>query len=413
VSPTFAASQRAKGTIFYSMKAIRQVILVPAWRLLRPDQDPIAKRIPSDTRRELLKLDPFIKNLDKFFPDSGADLNEAANPYADPSANNRAELIGRHWLDSGTELAYQLGSAKQLSGMQSGDLAFTTTVKISAGASTGDVKQPDKAGGVDAPGGVGTDPFGALKISLGMDVENKATIDYASSQETDAATIKNASCFLIRHTGDTDEDGIALYFDRVFSTFMFRRIKTTLAGIPKQPGSRPPFVPNQFGGGIGPGVIAGRVLDWRGVALRGLQIMLMDKKGRAEQTSAAIDGQFFFYNLPVGRYTLTAGDRTVGVTIEHGCDLLNPLEIKLQRVRRIIDLARSPIWELEDALHIPARTLREYFGRFKNVTSHSELAGLVGADSARIQEWRRAVVFARGGRKIPTATQAKKRKRTR
>ncbi len=67
VNPTFSASQRADGTILYSMQNIEQVLIVPAWKLLRPGTDPIASAVPADARQRLLQLDPFITNLNLFF----------------------------------------------------------------------------------------------------------------------------------------------------------------------------------------------------------------------------------------------------------------------------------------------------------------------------------------------------------
>src|ERR1041385_6735089 len=227
VNPRFAASQQAKGTIFYSLKTIRQILLIPAWKLLRPGDDPIAKRIPSAARKEMLKLDPFITSLDKFFPDSGV----AANPFADPSANNRAELVSRNFLDEGTEIAYQLGQQQQLSGTQSNDLGYTATATV------------------DATGSTNSD---TLKVGLGLNSQNKTTLVFSGSKETNAALIRSASCFLARQDGDPDLDGIAVYFDKVFSTFMFRRINTALKHIPVQPAKNPPFVLPTPASSLGP-----------------------------------------------------------------------------------------------------------------------------------------------------------------
>ena len=85
----------------------------------------------------MTELDPFIQNLDLFFPDSGAELAQASDPFADPSAGNRAEPIGRWWLDSGTELNYVLGESHQLFSTDSTAFQSNDRSKTQAGAPSG------------------------------------------------------------------------------------------------------------------------------------------------------------------------------------------------------------------------------------------------------------------------------------
>jgi hypothetical protein len=204
VGPRFAASRRADGTMFCSMNEIQQVLLIPARKLLRPDGDPIASAVPEDIRKRLLELDPFITHLDEFFPDSGADLSRASNPFADPSPDNRAELIGRWWPDGGTIINYSEGESHQLMLTETNEVKFTSGVSINASV------------GVNYDG---------IAAALGMGQGDTTTIGLQSSKENDAGFAKNAACFLIRNQNDRDLDGVELYFDKIFSTFMFRRLR--------------------------------------------------------------------------------------------------------------------------------------------------------------------------------------------
>jgi hypothetical protein len=204
VNPSFAASRRADGGMFYCMKDIEQVLLIPARKLLRPDGDPTAEAIPEHVRRRLLQLDPFITNLDLFFPDGGADLAKAANPFADPSPNNRAEAIGRWWLDSGTVVNYSVGESVQLLSTETNEVKYVSGVSINATAGLN---------------------YDAISAWLGSAESNTTTVGLQSSKENDGGFAKSAACFLIRNQNDRDLDGIELYFDKIFSTFMFRRLR--------------------------------------------------------------------------------------------------------------------------------------------------------------------------------------------
>src|SRR5262249_11175683 len=149
----------------------------PAWKLLRPGTDPIASAIPPEVRRRLLELDPFIKNLDQFFPDSGAELAVAANAFADPTAGNRAELIGRWWLDTGSEIVYSQGDSHQLFNALTNEVRFESGVKVNASA------------GINYDG---------LAAALGVTQNSTTFVGLQQSKETSASYSKTASCSLVR-----------------------------------------------------------------------------------------------------------------------------------------------------------------------------------------------------------------------
>jgi hypothetical protein len=350
VNPSFAASRRADGTILYSLQQIEQVLLIPAYKLLRPDGDPIAGAVPSDVRQRLLQLDPFLHNLDRFFPDSGDDLAVAANPFADPSANNRTEMIGRWWLDAGTELNYALGDSQQLFSSSATEVKFSSTVSINASA------------GAD---------FDGISAALGVSQSNTTSVGFQTSKETDASFATTASCFLIHNQNERDLDGIEIYYDKIFSTFMFRRI----------------LARHRPGPGLCAGAVRGRISDIDGLPLGRLAVSLIDGRRPVDQTTTSVQGEYLFSNVCPGTYTLTAGDRSARVTIEEAATPIVPARLDLDRVRRVLDLSTAPVWELSEALGLPSETVRLIGAKLPELRDVRALAKLAGVDERRRVAW--------------------------
>ncbi len=356
VNPTFAASKRADGTILYALKGIQQVLAIPAWKLLRPDGDPIASAVPADVRRQLLELDPFIRNLDLFFPDSGADLAKAANPFKDPSANNRAELIGRWWLDTGTVLNYSMGESRQLFSSQANEVKFSSTVSINANL------------GADIDG---------LKLGLGLSQSNTTKVGFQSSKETTETASTTAACYLIHNQNERDLDGIEIYYDKVFSTLMFRRIR----------GRRRP------GDESCTGSIFGTVRDVRGAPMQKIGVRIEGADGHEQVTTTSPKGEYRFGNLCPGKFTLSAGDRMLGVKVTKDHSGIEPARFDLDGVRRVIDLSESPVWEIRDALGLSSEAVRKIGAGLKNIRDVRTLAKVVGARREQEGEWgKRAVI---------------------
>jgi hypothetical protein len=355
-----------------------QVLIIPAWKLLRPGNDPVASMIPADVRKTILSLDPFITNLDKFFPDSGADLSVAANPYADPSANNRAELIGRWWLDTGVEVNYALGNTYQQSFITAGELTASY-------ASNSLVKSSDSQDSAYLKG--------VLTGQLNTD------LTYQQSSETDNSTITNASCFLIKNQNDYDLDGIAVYYDKIFSTFMFQRLKGGTLWTPP-----PPQITNI----IGFGNINGSIVSWRNIPLAGLPVRLQNSKGVTFETSANINGRYSFYNLIPGVYTLSAGDKKARVTIEKTSSPVNPVAHDLKSVKRIIDVKKSPRWEVAAVLGIKKENIKAVHKKLKEVHDSESLMKILGRDESFLQSLQKEVVFLWEERKSAPGKKVKK-----
>ena len=368
VNPAFSLSKRADETIFYTLKAVPQSIIIPAWKLLRPGNDVVAAAIPADARRSILALDPFITNLDKFFPDSGAPLEEAANPYADPSPNNRAELIGRWWLEGGAEFQYSEGEKVDLLFNKTNEVGYTSTASVSA------------SGGYSA---------GELKAALGVDIDNKLNITYQSSMEADASASVSASCFLIRNQNQRDTDAIEVYYDKIFSTFMFRRIRMASQ--------------LQASGNLGAGAIVGTVTGVSGAFLRGVPILLSGKDAHY-QTSADGSGAFAFYNVVPGSYSITAGDHKVRVSVNVAHNPVNPIRIALTGVRRFLDPARAPVWEVSESLGVSVQEVFALGPQLLEATSDDSLARLLFRGSFIPPNWRKNVFFPWDDQPGPTSS---------
>lgn len=354
VNPNFAVSRRADGSLFYCMQSIEQVLLIPARKLLRPDGDPIAREIPADVRQSLLELDPFITNLNLFFPDSGADLAQATDPFVDPSPNNRAELIGRWWLDGGTEVNYSVGESVELVISETNQVSYSSGVSVNAS--------------------VGAN-YNGISAALGMGQSNKTTVGMQSSKENDAGYAKSAACFLIRNQNDRDLDGIELYFDKIFSTFMFRRLHR---GEPKN---------------MVAGTMLGTIYGASGLRMRAMNVTLVDELGKEHQTSTRSDGSYSFFNLVPGKYTLVAGDRRQSVTIAAEVTPMNPVRLDVKNARRPIDLEHSPVWEVMRALDLPSDSVRKIADGLRSGASLAKVGKTAGVDGATIKRWEQTVLI--------------------
>ena len=359
VNPTFAASKRADGTMFYCMKntSLEQILLVPSRKLLRPDNDPIASAIPADSRRKLLEIDPFITNLDLFFPiDTGADLALAANEFADPSPNNRAELLGRWWLDGGTEVGYSMGEKVELMTKYANEVKYASGVTINASA------------------GVNYDD---ISLALGLAGGTTTWVGFQSSQEFDAGWATNASCFLIRNQNERDLDGIELYFDKMFSTFMFRRVRSRQTSLP----------------GVAVGVVLGVVQGVDKIPLAAMNVSLTDEKGNELITSTRQNGSYSFFNLSPGKYTLLAGDQHKPVTVTSDTTPQNPVNVDVKATRRPIDLRQSPLWELVQTLGLRSDIVRKVVSKLPHGADLQHLAKEAHVSPETLKEWERTIVI--------------------
>lgn len=357
VNPKFAMSKRADGTIFYSLKSIQQIVLIPAWKLLRPGDDPVADGIPADVRRRLLELDPFIRNLDMFFPDAGEDLAIAANSFADPSGGNRAEMVGRWWLEEGSMLGYSEGQTRQLVSTQTNEVKFESKVTMNLSA------------GVNVAG---------LKASLGVTASNTIGVGLQQSSETTASASKTAACQLIHKEGTTDVQGIDVFYDKIFSTFMFRRVRRR-----RKRGELEE---------VGASTLKGRILSTQKGPIRGIDVCLRGKGGDY-RTSTTSTGGYEFVNLEPGAYTLEVGDQREPVEISEDSTPEQPQQLDLSGVKRSLDLRSATLWEVQDTLGLPTHVTRRLAPELGEIRSLSALAKAAEVDREVSSAWSEQAKF--------------------
>ena len=187
----------------YNFIDAEKLLVLPAHELLRPNTDTWAYIMPPQERRQLLELDPFIHNLDEFFPnDTGQDLQIAANPYADPG--ERGVLLGDWFLGKGTELNYSIEEEVKLETHAGTQLNYSTQYTVS--------------------GGLSSNILGILGTSSGGSSSNSMNVGIQESVGNFESKSKTASCFLIRNQNDPENYAIKIHYDKNFGSFMFQKI---------------------------------------------------------------------------------------------------------------------------------------------------------------------------------------------
>lgn len=401
VNPRFACSRRADGTIFYEHQSCDQVIVVPAHKLLRPGTDPIASAIPPSERRKLLELDPFITNLDRFFPDVGTHLREAANPFVDPSANGRAECIGIWHMSTGVELNYSVGDSIKLRQEHTEELTWSTNMHGSAAVVIG--------GAFDA------------NMSIGIQWSLEASERHARS----------AACYLIKNQNDPSPEGIQIYYDKLFSTLMFRRLRPQGRRVAEVPEflklfpdvpikmilykllqllpdfgvpSEPPKVPLDIRAadfGIAesfpdlPEDLVARVVDRLNVELLPNHSLVGSARDAAghpmyfENVALQVGkevlyrtfsdgvGAFRFDNILPGTYTLRVGDKRHEVTVGLEETYLNPHRVEVNDAVRVIDFKTAPRGKLRSLLGIDNTDLERLIMNHENLHDIHDVASFL------------------------------------
>jgi hypothetical protein len=349
VNPQFALSQNFDGSISYQMTdASGDLIILPAWKLLRPRNDPIASAIPESVREQVLALDPFITNLPLFFPDSGADLSLAANPAADPTANERAELIGSWWPDNGIELNYTIGDSQELEMGTTQEVDTASTVTLNVNASFQEV----------------------VSLALSMSAANTTTIGYQSSLETQNKSSVSASCLLIRNQNDRDIGGIEVYYDRVFSTLMFRQI------LADRQHRR----------------ITGYVKDVNGTPMPRTPVTIQGGENYHAQTYTNSSGQYRLSNVPLGEYSLLAGGQAQELNVTEG-SWTDLIRLDVSRAGQVIDLSHCSIGQLACVLGIDVPKVQQLLALGIDFTNLEGLAGFPGIQQSQLDAWRETIHF--------------------
>jgi hypothetical protein len=317
-NPWFSVRGDAQGKLWLGLPKDRnkaaEIVILPAHRLLRPSGDPLAEAIPSHTRRRLLALDPFIVNLDKFFPDDGTtDIAEAADPYQDPSTGgsgpfagtNRAALIAVYGIGNGVELDLSQRTEISVSDQHTNESTYYSEVA--------------ETSGMNANFSVSF----FVKFDAGdeeVQTDKQYTrVSYQNSLESREGRIKTAVCRLIRNQNEASLGPLEIWWDKQFSTFMFRKVDPNavhLSGIVVR-------LPNHL-----------------------VQVISGD---RVYRTMTDETGNFSFKNLPAGRFRLLVGGQERELTLDPKA---NHSWIEVTGAKRELDMRRSSLWELADALDI-------------------------------------------------------------
>ncbi len=329
-----------------SKSFLTEILVLPAHKLLRPDKDPIASHIPADCRRRMLELDPFITNLDDFFPiDKGLELSIAVNPYQDPSVgnpstntgDNRAVRIARYSISNGVILDFSMVSEINFRNINNNETEYFSEVT--------------KTDNYVLNLGIF---FDAISLGLsGSNATSKFTrLTYQNSEECSVGKILTATCKLIRNQDETDLSDIEIWWDKHFNTFMFRKIhpckpiKVKISGTELL---------------ICEGIrLSGTVISIDGRRLGNVKINIKSTKSSLYYSTMTDHlGKFSFENIIVGKYEIECGDtkHDLEVTNENLADL--GIYIELKNVKRVIDLKNTPLWEFAEACQISIHRARE------------------------------------------------------
>lgn len=321
-----------------------ELLFIPAHKLLRPGDDPVASRIPLESRRKLLELDPFITNLDDFFPeDKGEDLSHAVNAYQDPSVGNpatatgknRAVKIARYSISNGVVIDYSLVRKIEFKNKNTNETEYYS-----------EVTHADS--GVMGLGFL----FDAITLGLsGYSSTGKFTrLSYQLSNECAYGKILNATCKLIRNQNDADLGDIEIWWDKQFSTFMFRRVPNCVL-VRRTVGDKVVYMCEGL-------TMLGSVTSPSTQALNNVEVTLSQvinnrvSKSNMHVTMTDEQGQFVFDNAQPGKYIISCGDKkqTVNITKRHLQQGLFNIEMK--NVKRSVSFKTSPLWEIAAALNI-------------------------------------------------------------
>ena len=346
-----------------------ELIIVPACKLLRPGDDPVASRIPADCRRRMLELDPFIQNLDSFFPtDQGLPLESAANPYQDPS-------VGNAETDTGLNRAARLTRLSLSTGVE-WDVDRTESIQVLNSRVNETVYYAGVSEISNSQGGFGVNFFFAgvdLGIAGSSQTGHYTSVSYQRSNEAQFGWILTAYCKLCRNQNEADLSDLELWWDKHFSTFMFRRVP---------PCSPPPD--SAQGTEEKPSAcevadVCGVVFDIEGLPLGNALVAITQGKLKLYTTTDQ-NGQFQFRRLRTGVYEINCGDRNLEFAVGDKEVKLARAFLKLDRVRRNIT-PRSSLWEVMDALKLNVKLTRDLQKRitkrgFSVATFNTALADL-------------------------------------
>ena len=222
-------------------------------------------------------------------------------------------------------------------------------------------------------------------VFKGLGDQAEVSINYQQSAETQSSKISNASCFLIRNQNDRDLDGIAVYYDKIFSTFMFQRLLT---------GPRLPALGLvKSWRWVDKAVLIGQLVNWRNLPVQNLKVRLRGPDGKEMETSSNVNGRYSFYNAKPGTYSLLAGDTTTRVILGEDSSPFKPTTLNVQNVRRVLNLKTAPVWEVAVSLDMPIDRVLRIGRSLGKVSNERTLIRVADVDRETLIKWKKEVVF--------------------
>jgi hypothetical protein len=299
------------------------------------------------------------------------DLTEAVDSTIDPSRGNRAEKIGEWYLNTGTDLHYTIGESIEL---RQGE-----TTQLNWGANVEESLHFDGSVAASFTYGLST------LVGGGRGTGTRVLVGYQSSLETVLKESKTASCHLVRNQNAADSGGIGIYYDKVFSTLMFRKIPD------------------------GPITLIGSVRDLFGFFQDRISVELIletlpdieppipiDPKTlpKTFETITTINGQFEFKGLYPGEYVLKTGDKVdkFSLALDDG-EREKIIEKNMMDVRRTIDLQTSPVWEVRRGLRLDSYELNSLRTHLEDIFDHADLARAIGTNDEHLEEKMESIVL--------------------
>lgn len=352
-----------------------QILILPAHKLLQPNGDPVAGLIPADVRYRILSLDPFMVNLDPFFPTDGSapetDLTKAVDQTIDPSVgspgtpsppatitgDNRASLIARYSISNGIELDLNKTYQINISNTATNSSDFWSSITNSWGGNIG-----------AALGSI----FNAT-IQVNDTQTTGVKVSYQNSQEVIAQMIETAMCHLIRNQNEADLNDIEIWYDKLFSTFMFRIVNPSSASV------------GGFIGTVHPGPV-----PYTGELVKGKVFPVVEnhflgvshplQNARVELTKGNVSyrtmtdhrGKFQIHNIKEpGRYTLKVGNVRKSITVSANSKAFDK-PVLIKNVKRVVNLRKAPLWELHKIgiTHDKALILKKELSKKKKIAKN-------------------------------------------
>ncbi len=323
---------------------------------------------------EAMKIHHFVAKqeewdaLDKNPPPDELEL--AVNSYLDPSVNNRAAFIARYGISNGVEI--DLSKAEGITVQDQNTTVNRTHCEVT------------ESFGISSM----TDLFlGAISYGIsGSGYTGKfVNTSYHTSTENIVGKVKTALCKLVRNQNQLDLYDIEIFWDKHFSTFMFRKVSELgwiggiiilgfivvvnilieaflFTGIVEEHPGVYQNLCERFG--IDPAVpdLAIEQLIDKIIGENYDIDPLIEKLPQScvYRTCSNERGYYNIRNLKKGLYLLRTGDQMRKIVLtENDIKEKKCKSVNIENVKRIIDPNKFALWELMEILNIDLQTARK------------------------------------------------------